>query len=130
MVVVTGESLQGTPGKRLNQAICVSVALSSSTAESGCSSEGTESPLPGLLSGVSTELLSKEDACCVWLSQDRNADWLRSCWDCPKDMESSKKPLMGAGVGSGNLDCVGSGCGSPTLSLHGRFHDREVVQFM
>lgn len=74
MEVASGESLQDALGSKLNQATWVSVALSSSPAESGSSSEGTGSSLPGLLSGVSTELLSSEDACCVWLSQDRKAD--------------------------------------------------------
>lgn len=122
-------SSQGVRGSRLNQGPCFSTAsgvLSSSSSSSagsdGASSGGSPvSPLPGLLSGVRTESLSRDD--CVWLSQERKADWLRSCWLCPRGTVSSRTPLTGGGLGP---QC----CDSSSLLFRGRPRDREAVQFI
>ena len=125
-------SSQGIRCSRLNQGprfSAASGALSSSSSSSsssvgsdGASSGGSPvSPLPGLLSGVRTESLSRDD--CVWLSQERKADWLRSCWLCPRGTDSSRTPLTGGGLGP---QC----CDSSSLLFRGRPRQREAVQFI
>lgn len=119
-------SSQGVWGSRLNQGprfSATSGALSSSSMGSdGASSGGSPvSPFPGLLSGVRTESLSRDD--CVWLSQERKADWLRSCWLCPRGTDSSRTPLTGGGLGP---QC----CDSSSLLFRGRPREREAVQFI